>query len=252
MTSTALAADLAAAVDPVALAQAAEIEPDPWQAEVLRSPASRVLLNCSRQSGKSTVAALLAVHSAVFVAQALVLMVSPSLRQSGELFRKALGVYRRLGRPVPAEAESALYLELENGSRIVSLPGNEHTLRGFSGVHLLVIDEAARVPAALYSSLRPMLAVSGGRLLALSTPYGARGWWWEAWAKGGDAWRRWEVPATSCRRISAEFLAEEQRALGDWWFQQEYLCQFLDAETAAFRREDVDGAFREEVDAWAL
>lgn len=248
----ALATDLAMALDPVLLARAAGIEPDPWQAQVLRSTAPRLLLNCSRQSGKSTITSVLAVHTAVYDPGSLVLLLSPTLRQSGELFKKCLGVYRSLGRPVPAESETALTLTLENGSRIVSLPGKEGTVRGYSGVTLLAVDEAAWVLADLYLSVRPMLAVSQGRLLALSTPHGTRGWWHECWEKGGDAWERVEVPATMCPRISPAFLAEEERSMGRWWYEQEYLCRFLDAETQPFSREDVDNAFREEVEPWDL
>src|ERR1700704_2594825 len=149
-----LVADLVQGLDPARFAEAAGIVPDPWQAQALRSSAPRVLLNCSRQSGKSTVTGVLAVHSALYDAGALILLLSPSLRQSQELFRKALLVYRSLGRPVPAEAENTLALELENGSRILSLPGKEHTVRGYSGVRLLVIDEAAWVPDELYMSVR--------------------------------------------------------------------------------------------------
>src|SRR5918911_216885 len=166
-----LVADLACALDPVVLAQQAGLDPDPWQADVLRSTAPRVLLNCSRQSGKSTVVAILAVHTALYDPGALVLLLSPTLRQSGELFKKCIGVYQALGRPVSPQSESALQLELETGSRIVSLPGKEGTIRGYSGVRLLAIDEAAWVPNDLYVSTRPMLAVSGGRLIALSTPH---------------------------------------------------------------------------------
>jgi hypothetical protein len=176
-----VSSDLAMALDPVVLAVAAGITPDPWQAEILRSTAPRMLLNCSRQSGKSTVVAVLAIWTALYCRGSLTLMVSRAQRQSGELFRKALDIYRAVGRPVPAESESALKLELENGSRLVALPGSEDTIRGYSGVDLLLIDEAARVPDAVYYGLRPMLAVSGGRIIALSTPFGTRGWWYEAW-----------------------------------------------------------------------
>ena len=220
-----LASDLARAVDPVRLAEQAGITPDDWQADVLRSTAPRVLLNCSRQSGKSTISALLALHTALYTPAALVLMLSPSLRQSAELFRKCVDLYRALGRPVPAQAETSLRLELEGGSRVISLPGSEATVRGYSGVTLLVVDEASRVEDPLYMALRPMVAVSQGRLIALSTPFGRRGWWFEAW-RGQEPWYRVEVPASACPRISPQFLAEEQRALGPWWFQQEYMCQF--------------------------
>jgi hypothetical protein len=237
--------------DPLALAVAAGISPDPWQRDVLTSRAPRLLLNCARQTGKSTVSGVLAVATALAEPGALVLVLSPTLRQSGELFRTCLSVYRAAGRPVPPESETALSLTLDTGSRIVSLPGKEGTVRGYSGVRLLIIDEAARVPGDLYASVRPMLAVSEGRLLALSTPFGTRGWWYEAW-RSEEPWERYEVPATTCPRISPAFLAEERDALGEWWFEQEYLCRFLDAQSQAFRREDIDRAFDEEVEPWAL
>jgi hypothetical protein len=236
--------DAALALDPVRFSMAAGVEPDPWQARLLRSTEPRILVNCSRQSGKSTIAATLALHGALYVPGSLALLLSPTQRQSGELFRKCLAVYRALGRPVDAAAETALTLELENGSRIVSLPGKEATIRGYSGVRLLMVDEASRVPDDLMAAVRPMLAVSGGRLVALSTPYGTRGWWYEAW-RGQEDWERYAVPASQCPRISPAFLAEERRTLGQWWFEQEYTCTFLDAQSAAFRSQDVEAAFTE-------
>jgi len=246
-----LGGDLAIALDPVAFSRRAGIVPDPWQGAVLRSTDPRLLLNCSRQSGKSTTVATLAVWTAVYQPGALVLLVSPTLRQSGELFKKALAIYRALDRPVPAESETALTLTLENGARIISLPGKEGSVRGYSGVTLLAVDEAAWVPNDLYVSLRPMLAVSAGRLIAMSTPHGTRGWWYDAW-RGPEPWARTEVPAASCPRISPDFLAEERRVLGQWWYAQEYECVFLDAQSQAFTRAEIERAFVEEVETWAL
>jgi len=188
------------------------LDPDPWQAEVLRSDAKRILLNCSRQSGKSTITAALALHTAMFQAGSLVLCLSPTLRQSSELFRNVSRFYG-VDPSVPSRSESTLRLELENGSRIVSLPGQEQTVRGYAGVSLLVVDEAARVPDGLYYSVRPMLAVSDGRLIALSTPFGNRGWFYEAW-HSSETWKKWEIPASRCPRISEEFLEEERRVRG--------------------------------------
>jgi hypothetical protein len=242
---------LVSALDRVAFARELELEPDSWQRDLLRSSSGRILLNAARQSGKSAMVATLSTHTALYEPESLILLLSPTLRQSQELFKKCLGFYRAAGRPVPPSSETALTLTLENGSRIVSLPGKD-TVRGYSGVRLLAIDEAARVPDGLYASVRPMLAVSAGRLVALSTPYGTRGWWHEAWTAQEEPWERYEVPATECPRISPEFLAEEERVLGEWWYRQEYFCEFLDAETQAFRREDIDRTFSEEVEAWAL
>ena len=161
------------------------------------------------------------------------------------------GFYRTLSRPVSPKRERRLSLELANGSRIVTLPGTEKTIRGFSGASLLLVDEAARVANDLYASILPMLAISGGRLLALSTPFGTRGWWYQAWVSA-EPWERYQVPATEVPRTNPKFLAEERRTLGDWWYEQEYMGRFLDAETQAFRREDIDKALEEKVEAWEL
>jgi len=244
-------AHLAMRLDPVQMSYAAGIEPDPWQARFLRSRSPRLLLNCSRQVGKSTTTATLSMHTAFYEPGSLILLLSPSQRQSQELFRKCLEVYRALDKAVSANAENALSLELDNGSRIISLPGKEGTIRGMSGVRLLVIDEASRVPDALYMSVRPMLAVSGGRLVLLSSPFGTRGFFYEAY-KQRQSWDYYEIPATECPRISAEFLAEEQRNMGTFWYQQEYLCKFLDAQGAAFRAEDIDRIVQPELESWSF
>jgi hypothetical protein len=214
------------ALDPSRLMTRAGLAPDTWQTDVLRSGGDRIALLCGRQVGKSTVSAALALHTALYGAPSLVLLLSPSLRQSGELFKIVMRLYSRLGAPIEIAAESALRVEFRNGSRVVSLPGTEDTVRGFSGVALLVCDEASRIPDELYYSTRPMLATSGGRLVLLSTPAGKRGFFFEEWDHG-SGWHRVRVPATECPRISARFLAEERAHLGEWWFRQEYGCEFM-------------------------
>jgi hypothetical protein len=220
----------------------AGLEPDAWQRMVLSSHSSQVLMKASRQSGKSQVAAAVALREALLVPGALVLLLSPSLRQSGELYRaKLVPLFNDQGRPVAVTQGSALQMTLANGSRIISLPGTEETIRGYSGVQLLVIDEAARVADELYAAVRPMLAVSGGRLVALSTPFGKRGWFFEEWTGGGE-WGRVRVTAEECPRIDPEFLAAERRALGERWYRQEYLCSFEDTADAVFTHQHIMGA----------
>ena len=241
-----LADDLKLALDRYAFAAALGMEPDPWQHDLLRSTSDRVLLNCSRQSGKSTMSAVIALHRALYYPDSLVLCLAPALRQSQELFGKVLGFYRDLGRPVTSAAERKLSLELENGSRIVTLPGSEKTIRGFSGTSLLVLDEAARIEDELYFAVRPMLAVSGGALMMLSTPYGKRGVFYEEWS-GGHGWERYEVPASRCPRISGEFLEEERASLPPFIFRQEYECSFEETEDQVFTTDLIDRAVTSEV-----
>jgi hypothetical protein len=132
-------------------------------------------------------------------------------------------------------------VELKNHSRIEALPGTEKTVRGFSGADLLIVDEAARVDDALYYAVRPMLAVSGGRLMMLSTPYGRRGVFFEEW-ESDEEWERYEVPAGGCPRIPASFLEEERRSMPEWWFAQEYLCEFRETEDQLWTHEMIEGA----------
>src|SRR5215207_6874777 len=218
-----LAGDLKLALDRVAFARTLGLEPDGWQEELLRSTSDRVLLNCCRQSGKSTMSGVIALHRALYHPGSLILCLASALRQSQELFGKVLGFYRDLGRPVSPQGERKLSLELENDSRIVTLPGTDKTIRGFSGVSLLIVDEASRVADELYFAVRPMLAVSGGSLMMLTTPHGKRGVFYEEWT-GGAGWERYEVPAAECPRISPQFLKEERQALPSWVYRQEYEC----------------------------
>jgi hypothetical protein len=190
--------------------------------------------------------AVIALHRALYHRGSLILCLAPALRQSQELFGKVLGFYRELDRPVPAQTERRLSLELENGSRIVTLPGTDKTIRGFSGAALLIVDEASRVADELYFAVRPMLAVSGGALMMLSTPCGKRGVFFEEWT-GRGGWERYEVPAARCPRISEGFLEEERASLPPFIFRQEYECSFEETEDQVFTTDLIDRAVTEEV-----
>jgi hypothetical protein len=211
-----------------------------------------VLLNCSRQSGKSTMAAILALHQALGCPSSLVLILAPAERQAKELFSKVAESYRALGHVIHAESYRKLGMELSNGSRIEALPGTEKTIRGFSGVDLLIVDEASRVADDLYYTVRPMLAVSGGSLMMLSTPWGRRGVFYEEWTRepgdsSGGAWERYEVPASQVPRISEAFLEEERRALPARMYRQEYECSFEEVDDAVFAYDLIEEAITPEV-----
>jgi hypothetical protein len=220
---------LALALDPALILQARGLLPDPWQRELLRSSDRQILLNCSRQSGKSTAVSALALHTALFTPGALVLLLSPSQRQSAEIFRKVLEADKALGKPIPSVYRTQLRLELANGSRVLCLPGREETIRSFGGVNLLVLDEAARIDDDLYRSVRPMLAVSNGRLIALSTPFGQRGWFYREWV-GDGPWKKVRITWRDCPRIRPDFIEEERRSIGDGWVRQEYEALFTTLE----------------------
>jgi hypothetical protein len=242
-----IAGAIARALNPLAIAGDVGLDLDPWQSDVIDSRHDRLLINVCRQGGKSTATSLLAVNEATSE-PGLILCASPSQRQSGELFRKILQALRSL-EPAPRFAlESTTRLELEGGSRIVALPGSESTVRGFSAPRLVLIDEAARVPDDLYAALRPMLATSGGRIVALSTPWGRRGWFFRAFEQDeGDTWQRFRVPATQCPRITPAFLAEELREIGPLRYASEYMCEFTDVDEALFPSALIEAALTDQV-----
>ncbi len=246
-TLTRLASTDDHASDRVAFASLLGLELDPWQVDFIASDRRRDLLNCSRQAGKSTAAAVLALHQALFVPDSVTVLVSPSQRQSSELFRKVIDFRHLLPYPVDLVEDNRLSMQVRGGGRVLSLPGSEATIRGISAVTLLVEDEAARVDDDLYMSVRPMLAVRNGRLVLMSTPFGKRGHFYQAWTDGGDAWHRVRVPATDVERISPDFLEEERAAMGDWWYRQEYLCEFVQADDAFFRDGEAESAITSDV-----
>jgi hypothetical protein len=207
---------------------------DSLQASVLDTHAKRGVLNCSRQWGKSTVTAAKAVHHAFHHAASLILVVSPSARQSAEFLRKAAAFARKLGIRPKGDGDNQISLLFPNQSRMVGLPATEATNRGFSAVSLILIDEAARVSDQLYMSLRPMLAVSGG-------------FFYDTWVQGGPEWERITAPATACPRIPPAFLEEERATMGERCFRQEYLCEFEDSVSGVFCRDLLDSAITHDI-----
>ena len=222
-------------------------QPDLRQIAILESTAKQGILNCSRQWGKSTVSVAKALHRACTVPGCLVLVASPGERQSAEWMRKAQSMAAPLHPRLRGDGDNKISLLLPNRSRIVGLPGMEGTVRGFSSVSMLLIDEASRVEDSMYKALRPMLAVSDGDLWLMSTPLGRQGFFYEAWEHGGDEWFRVHGPATECPRIKKEFLEKERGTMGALSFRQEYLGEFVDCGSGIFERGLVEAALEDNI-----
>jgi len=220
--------DLVYASDPVLWArEVLGYIADDWQASLLRSRARKIILNCSRQSGKSTTSAVLALHESIYRTPSFVLIVAPTQDQSGELMLKFDEF--RSGVELPSDylsSDTKLAVRFANGNRVVARPGSEKSARSFSAVTLLLEDEASRVSDDLFNTVRPMLAVSNGRHILMSTPFGRRGHFFHIWNEQRDSWESHEITAEMCPRITKEFLAGERRT--NFWFDQEYHCVFTE------------------------
>jgi hypothetical protein len=243
---------LAMALDPATILDVIGYDPvpgdgpataDDWQKSILRSTSRRMLVNCHRQAGKSTATAGLAMWTALYQAPALILIVAQGQRASGEMFGKVTAAYERLGRPVPTVEDNAVTLALANGSRIVSLPNNPDTIRSYSAPKLVIADEASRIDEPVFAAIRPMLAVSLGRLILLSTPHGKRGHFYRMWLSGGDAWERILLRGEDNPRISRDYLDQERRDMPAWEFRQEWEGIFEDTESQLISGEVIASAY---------
>lgn len=221
--------------------QALNFHADPQQSAVLDSAHKRVLVNCCRQWGKSTTAAVRALHHALHNPTSETILIAPGLRQSAELLRKIKTLATQPD--LKSDGTNRHSLQFANGSRILALPGNREKIRGFSKVSLLIIDEAGWVPDSLYFAVRPFLAaVPNASLLVMSTPNGDTGFFHQTWTSN-QTWQRITVQATNCPRISLGFLDEERATLTDHLFRQEYMCEFLSHNRAVFTKELIENWF---------
>jgi hypothetical protein len=232
-------------VDPALLMVDAGWRPDGWQAEFLRCTDRQVLMLCSRQCGKSLAVSMLALHTALTRPGSLTTIVAQRQDTAAETLRKAVTAYYRCGAPVPVLNRGKTYFELATGSRIPAHPGDEQAMHGPTA-DLLLIDEAARVPDAVFHAASPQLSASGGRFVALSTAFAQSGFFFREYTNG-TGYHRFNVTARECPRHSPEFLAGEKRRMGDWWFNSAYLNVFGADVHAVFDPAAVDRMFTDEL-----
>jgi hypothetical protein len=231
-------------LDPAELFRDCVGEPDPWQLKALRSQHKRQLYLCSRQSGKSAVASIKGLHTAMFNDNALVLLVSRSLPQAAELFRKSLLAYRDLNRPFGVTYESRLHLELGNGSRLISLPGSDATVVGYSPT-MILLDEAAETSSDLIEALMPSVGATGGSIIALTSAKAASGWFYRLWTRPDRdlIWEAHKATVNESSLISNETVHHDRITLGDRYCRREYFCAFGQDENSWIEPEKVDRAF---------
>lgn len=243
-----VAAELRQALSPVAFAmERLRWQPDPWQARVLETSHKRVLLNCCRQAGKTTVTAIAVLHTAIYKPGSLSLVFSKSQRQSQELVGKITGYLSMMERPPAVVGETKKELTFTNGSRILSLPGDSTTTRGFSSPDLVIEDEAAFVEDGLYEAVLPMMGRSAGSLWLLSTPNGRRGHFYRVWSSLSPLWHRESVTWEDVPHIAPDFLDEARSELGPHKFSQEYEGRFVEAEEQYFSDASIQRAFSHDV-----
>jgi hypothetical protein len=245
-----LAQSLTFAADPAAWLRSTQaIAPDPWQERFLRADARRIALNCCRQAGKSTAVGWRVAHRAMFRPGYFAVCTAPSDRQSLEMFQKIRGTLEKAGEFEEHPAKDNMHeLVLRNGSRIICLPSNPDTIRGFSAVNELLVDEAGMVEDAVFAAVEPMMVRSKGSLVLMTTPKGQRGHFHSIWLNG-KGWERYEVTwrdVLGYGHFTQADLDHFREEHGEWMFRQEYECQFLSTIDAVFPIEQIQKAMTDD------
>lgn len=245
LTATPSKEPAAAELDAVAFFKAATgHDPLVWQREYLPEQRHLAVLK-GRQIGASTSGAAKALRVCRATSGVTSLIISPSQRQSGEILQRARTM-ALFGLGWDLRYDSASMLQLDNGSRLISLPGSDVSIRGYSP-HFLLIDEAAWVPDATFAAARPMIAASGGQIVAQSTPGGRVGWFYELATAVPEGWAFMQVRSEDAGTITAEFLAAERETMDPTLYAQEYEADFGAGGTGLLQIDDVRSLFEESV-----
>jgi Terminase large subunit, T4likevirus-type, N-terminal len=216
--------EVAYQIDPVLwVKEVLGVEPAPWQTEFLRAPrGASIIALTARQAGKTTTAAWAIAFCMLYTPNSLSVIACPSQRQIGEAVRRVKECLLKVG--VELKSDHVYGLELNNGSRVLALPGSDDSIRGLTVGGWIVADEAARLSEDLMAALRPMRArCPHARFVMLSTAWSRTDPFWTVWSNDNQTWIRLRATADIPGLYVAEYLEQERRELGEVKFNREYL-----------------------------
>jgi len=208
---------------------ALDFHADEFQQEILTETESRILILAPRQTGKSTAVAVRVLHEAMTHDDAVILLASASGRQSGQIMEKARKMAKSLSLEILPPPNKCDGFRLANGSEIIALPDSEETIRGFSAPRLIVVDEAAFASEEVFNALEPMLTISNGTFILLSTPNGQSGYFYEQWHAETGPWKKLKGSLDRCPRVNKEAIENIRKTTAKDIFEQEFECKFVAA-----------------------
>jgi hypothetical protein len=206
---------------------------DNWQENLINAENQNIVIRAGRQVGKSTGVALKAFFYAINNPEKTILIIAQAQRAAGLLFEKVKSIFLEICPEEIAEEPTMTRLVLENKTRIYCLPAGRtgYAIRGYS-VDLLIADEAAYIPDPVWVAVVPMLAVTKGNIILLSTPWGKGGYFYECCFD--KDFLSFHLNSEDCPRIPASFLEKERRRLSKVRYAQEYLGEFVEDYTQFF------------------
>jgi hypothetical protein len=218
--------DCAYRVDPVLWVRKVQgIKPSGWQQQFLQAPrGASILALTARQVGKTTAACWAMARTAIYRPGSLSVVACPAQRQSAEAIRRVRDNLLKAGASLTSD--NVYGLELDNGSRVLALPGTDDSVRGLTVDGWIVADEAARLSEDMVAALRPMRARKPhARLAMLSTAWSRSDPFWQAWDGEDPSWirlRAWQasslIPPFS--KVSGSTSARTSTSANIWAFQR--------------------------------
>ena len=231
--------------------KALDLDLDPWQRKLVHvPPGGRAIALVHRQSGKTTAASVATSHHMKFGPDGSTsLVLAPTMRQSAEAIRRIRGLLLKSGAKLTAD--NAHSLQLENGSRVLGLPGQDDAgIRGLTVDGILIVDEAARVGDALFQAAMPMVLrhARKARVMLLSTAWAKQGFFYKLWSEGDpEDWVKIEARIDECRHLTPDDIDRERRAMPAAVFAREYENVFDSLETRFFGADALAAAFGDNV-----
>lgn len=202
---------------------------DDWQQEILNTEGN-ICLRAGRQVGKSTIISVKAAQFATSNPNKNILVVASVERQALLLFEKTLSYLLafhktmiKKGKDKPTKHK----ITLTNGTTIYCLPTglSGYGIRGYT-IDLLIADEAAFIPEEVWTAVTPMLAVTRGNIILLSTPFGKGGFFYRCFQD--PTFKAFHISSEECPRKNPEFLEQEKKRMTKLQYAQEYLGEFID------------------------
>lgn len=239
-------------LSPLAVFTAAGFGPDDWQQQLLTAPQRVCLGVTSRQAGKTSCEAAIALSAAVNNpdddTDEVIVVACPTFRQSARLLARCRNQWRRITKLHPdADLPRIINRDpgrilFDRGLPIVAMPDNPDGLRGETA-HKIIVDEAAFVRRELWDVLTPMLAATGGGLIVLSSAGVIGTQMHDLWVDDGapDTFRI-EVPWDRIPRLSPVFIESERRRMTAARFAAEYECRWSSLTNNAFDWASIDRA----------
>lgn len=229
------------------------IKLDEWQEKIVNLKGN-IALRSGRQVGKSTAISVKAGEFATKNPNKTILIIAAVERQARLMFDKTLNyIYENHKNDIKkgAERPTKHKITLKNGSVIHCLPTGltGYGIRGYT-IDLLIADEAAFIPDEVWAAVTPMLAVTKGTIILLSTPFGKRGYFYECFSDPN--YTTFHVNSEDCPRIPKSFLDQERKRMTKLQYAQEYLGEFLDELMQFFPTELINACMTEEEEPGSL